>query len=58
MNARLQGIHPFCITIDSSDEESYLSEIFGSAGYRVVSKPSQLSQALLLAVQRMIGGAG
>lgn len=57
MNARLQGIHPFCITIDSSDEESYLAEIFGSAGYRVVSKPSQLSQALLLAVQRMIGGA-
>lgn len=58
MNARLQGIHPFCITIDASEGETYLAEIFGSAGYRVVSKPSQLSQALLLAVQRMIGGAG
>lgn len=58
MSARLQGIHPFCITVDTADEESYLAEIFGSAGYRVVTKPSQLSQALLVAVQRMIGGAG
>ncbi|MDB4893553.1 MAG: von Willebrand factor type [Gemmatimonadetes bacterium] len=57
MNARLQGIHPFCITVDASDGETYLAEIFGSAGYRVVSKPSQLSQALLLAVQRLIGGS-
>jgi nitric oxide reductase NorD protein len=57
MNARLQGIHPFCITVDAAEGETYLSEIFGSTGYRVVSKPSQLSQALLLAVQRMIGGS-
>ena len=56
MNARLQGIHPFCITVDAAEGETYLGEIFGSTGYRVVSKPSQLSQALLLAVQRMIGG--
>jgi nitric oxide reductase NorD protein len=55
MNARLQGIHPFCITVDGSEGASYLAEIFGSAGYRVVSRPSQLSQALLLAVQRLIG---
>ena len=55
MQARLDGIHPFCITVDSADDESYLPEIFGSAGYRVVSRPSQLSQALLQAVQRMIG---
>jgi nitric oxide reductase NorD protein len=57
INARLQGIHPFCITVDASEGETYLADIFGSAGYRVVSKPSQLSQALLLAVQRLIGGA-
>ncbi|MEO8336311.1 MAG: VWA domain-containing protein [bacterium] len=57
MNARQQGIHPFCITVDASEGSSYLAEIFGSAGYRVVSRPSQLSQALLLAVQRLIGGA-
>lgn len=56
VNARLQGIHPFCITVDTSHEETYLAEIFGSAGYRVVSKPAQLAQALLVAVQRMIGG--
>lgn len=56
MSARLQGIHPFCITVDAKEGESYLAEIFGSTGYRVVSKPSQLSQALLQAVQRMIGG--
>ena len=58
MSARLQGIHPFCITVDATEGETYLGEIFGSAGYRVVSKPSQLSQALLLAVQRMIGSGG
>ncbi|MEO8620261.1 MAG: VWA domain-containing protein [bacterium] len=58
LSARLQGIHPFCITIDAAEGETYLSEIFGSGGYRVVSRPSQLSQALLLAVQRMISGAG
>ena len=56
MSARLQGIHPFCITVDAAEGETYLGEIFGSTGYRVVSKPAQLSQALLLAVQRMIGG--
>ena len=57
LSARLQGIHPFCITVDASEGETYLPEIFGSAGYRVVSRPSQLSQALLLAVQRMLGGS-
>ncbi len=57
MSARLQGIHPFCITVDASEGETYLAEIFGSAGYRVVSRPSQFSQALLLAVRRLIGGS-
>lgn len=55
MSARLQGVHPFCITVDVENEDTYLPEIFGSAGYRIVSDPSQLSQALLQAVQRMIG---
>ena len=58
MAARQQGIQPFCITVDAAEGASYLPEIFGTTGYRVVSKPSQLSQALLLAVQRMIGGNG
>lgn len=58
MSARLDGIHPFCITVDTADDETYLPEIFGTSGYRVVNKPSQLSQALLVAVQRMIGSGG
>ncbi|MBC8086826.1 MAG: VWA domain-containing protein, partial [Phycisphaerae bacterium] len=58
MSARLQGIHPFCITVDTDDDEAYLSEVFGTGGYRVVTRPSQLAQALLLAVQRMIGEKG
>lgn len=57
MAARQHGIQPFCITIDSAEGSSYLPEIFGTTGYRVVSKPTQLAQALLLAVQRMIGSA-
>jgi nitric oxide reductase NorD protein len=55
MHARTEGIHPFCITVDAAEGETYLPEIFGSAGYRVVSAPAQLPNALLQAVQRMLG---
>ncbi|MGV3707371.1 MAG: VWA domain-containing protein [Gemmatimonas sp.] len=55
LHARTEGIHPFCITVDAAEGETYLPDIFGSAGYRVVSSPAQLPNALLLAVQRMIG---
>lgn len=58
MSARQQGIHSFCITVDASEGGAYLAEIFGITGFRVVSKPAQLSQAILQAVQRMIGGNG
>ena len=35
------GIKPFCITIDQEAEE-YLPHLFGSDGYTVIHKPSQL----------------
>ena len=53
-NARSQGVHPFCITVDAAGGETYLPKIFGSDGYRVVNKPSQMPQALLQAVLGMI----
>ncbi|WP_206485827.1 VWA domain-containing protein [Thalassotalea sp. G2M2-11] len=39
--ARKLGIKPFCITIDVEAEE-YLPYLFGSDGYTVILKPSQL----------------
>ncbi|WDE07738.1 VWA domain-containing protein [Thalassomonas viridans] len=41
LEARQQGIKPFCITIDQ-DAADYLPYIFGSSGYTVIMKPSQL----------------
>lgn len=41
MEARQQGIKPFCITIDQ-DAAAYLPYIFGSSGFTVIMKPSQL----------------
>ena len=41
LEARQQGIKPFCITVDQDGGE-YLPYIFGSSGYTVIMKPSQL----------------
>ncbi|WP_281561299.1 VWA domain-containing protein [Thalassomonas sp. RHCl1] len=41
LEARQQGIKPFCITIDQ-DAADYLPYIFGSSGFTVIMKPSQL----------------
>ncbi len=54
MSARLAGVHPFCITVDRSEGEDYLSTIFGAGGYRVVRRPEDLPHAMLMAVQQMI----
>lgn len=43
--ARKVGIKPFCITIDT-EAEDYLPYLFGSDGYTVIMKPSQLPMRL------------
>ena len=41
LEARLEGIHPFCITIDEEGPD-YLPRLYGAANYTVVSDVSRL----------------
>ncbi len=45
--ARRQGLHPFCVTIDRKGND-YLPHIFGAQGYTVISNPHQLPRRLPL----------
>ena len=53
--ARAAGVVPFCLTVEQEDRE-YLPHLFGQTGYRVITRPQQLPQALLEVVRGMIGG--
>ncbi len=46
LEARQQGLTPFCITIDHKADD-YLPHLFGRNGYAVVRDPKQLPQKLL-----------
>ncbi|HEY0634712.1 MAG TPA: VWA domain-containing protein [Gammaproteobacteria bacterium] len=43
--ARRQGLQPFCVTIDAKGND-YLPYLFGSGGYVVIHRPSQLPSEL------------
>ncbi|MCG8043796.1 MAG: nitric oxide reductase, partial [Candidatus Thiodiazotropha endolucinida] len=43
--ARAEGLEPFCVTIDSRAND-YLPHLFGSTGYVVIRKPSELPREL------------
>ncbi|MBW9271574.1 MAG: VWA domain-containing protein [Candidatus Thiodiazotropha sp. (ex. Lucinisca nassula)] len=43
--ARAEGLEPFCVTIDSKAND-YLPHLFGSTGYVVIRKPSELPSEL------------
>jgi nitric oxide reductase NorD protein len=45
----------FCLTVEQ-DEREYLPHLFGATGYRVLSRPEQLPEALLGVVMGMIRG--
>lgn len=45
--ARRQGLRPFCVTIDKQGRD-YLPHIFGSSGYVVIRRPSELPMQLPL----------
>jgi nitric oxide reductase NorD protein len=45
IEARRQGLKPFCITIDREGED-YLPHMFGPAGYTVVKQPEELALRL------------
>jgi nitric oxide reductase NorD protein len=50
--ARELGLQPFCVTVDSKAGE-YLPHLFGSGGYVVIHKPSQLPRELPLLYARL-----
>lgn len=45
IEARDQGLRPFCVTIDR-EAESYLPHLFGPAGFTVVRRPEELPRRL------------
>jgi nitric oxide reductase NorD protein len=54
--ARLQGVHVFCVTIDRHGE-SYLPRMFGPAGYTVLWNVSQLPERLPQIYRRLTAAA-
>lgn len=53
--ARLQGIHAFCLTVDRS-APSYAARVFGSGGYAVLRHPERLPEVLVRVLQRALRG--
>jgi nitric oxide reductase NorD protein len=53
VEARLQGISPFCLTIDRS-AASYLARIFGLHHYVLLREPERLPGALLTWLRRLV----
>lgn len=53
--ARLQGIHAFCLTVDGSAPK-YAARVFGSGGYAVLRHPERLPEALVRVLQRTLRG--
>jgi nitric oxide reductase NorD protein len=53
IEAKLQGIHPFCLTVDRQ-AASYLPRIFGPAHYALLSRPELLPNALLEWLKQLV----
>ncbi|HEY0971044.1 MAG TPA: VWA domain-containing protein, partial [Gemmatimonadales bacterium] len=53
--ARLQGVHPFCLTVDR-EAPSYMPRLFGPAGYSVLRRAETLPRALVEVVRRLLRG--
>ncbi len=51
--ARLQGIVPFCLTVDR-EAPAYLLSIFGRGGYALLQRPERLPVVLTEVVRRLV----
>ncbi|WP_295579906.1 VWA domain-containing protein [uncultured Lamprocystis sp.] len=54
LEARSQGVHPFCITVDDQAQD-YLPHMFGPAGYTLVEKVAKLPYRVADIYRRMTG---
>lgn len=53
VEARLQGIHPFCVTVDRH-APSYMPRIFGAGGYAALHRPERLPDVLVDVLRRLV----
>lgn len=53
VEARLQGLHPFCLTVDR-EAPVYISRIFGPGAYAVLRHARTLPAVLVEVVQRLV----
>ena len=53
--ARVQGVHPFCLTIDRQ-AATYLPKVFGHGHYALLSRPAELPTVLLDWMRRLVAG--
>ena len=51
--ARLQGVQPFCLTVDR-EAPAYLTRLFGPGSYAVLRRAHTLPQALVEVVRRLL----
>jgi nitric oxide reductase NorD protein len=51
--ARLQGLLPFCLTVDR-EAPAYLTSIFGPRGYAVLSRPERLPGVLVEVLRSLV----
>jgi nitric oxide reductase NorD protein len=58
LEARAQGVQPFCLTVDREEPGAYMSHVFGATGHTVLRHPDQLPVALLKAVRQLLGARG
>jgi len=53
--ARLQGLVPFCLTVDR-EAPAYLPAIFGPRGFAVLPSPGVLPTVLVDVVRALVAG--
>ena len=51
--ARLQGLHPFCVTVDRH-APAYMPRIFGAGGYAALHHPEHLPVVLVDVLRRLV----
>jgi nitric oxide reductase NorD protein len=53
--ARVQGIHPFCLTVDR-EAPSYASRVFGDGAYAMLRHPERLPEVLVGVLRQLLRG--